>query len=408
MRLGRAVLGYLAAVTLIITLAPFRFATVPQHGLTRLWDWPDIVMNIVMFVPIGFVYQLTRPAGARVRWLRVTLLGAALSGSIETAQLFEATRFTSLVDLATNTAGAVIGAWVYGVALRRLEGESTVRTLALELPLMGLVYLLVPLMWLTGLASENGARAWLVLPIVAFAGGILGTVYSAYLAPTRRLSRGWLLLAATVWYVVALLPGRIRQTDLLFAGAAIMLGSAWLRSLATERHRQQDGTRRFELPTLRLVMPLFAAYLALSSLWPLGAADGMWHSMIALLPAVESSTTAIFVALEHIAAFTLVGYIVAEFYGRDLDRYRQLVGRVMRWGGGIVVLLEIARGFHPAYGASVLMVTFSLGAAAVGGWIYQLQRDHVRALLVRRTPWESSQKTMAPTAPAADAIAVML
>ena len=78
----------------------------------------------------------------------------------------------------------------------------------------------------------------------------------------------------------------------------------------------------------------------------------------------------------------------------------------MLWGGGIAVLLEIARGFHPAYGASLLMVTFSLGAAAVGGWIYQLQRDHVRALLVRRTPWTSSQKPMAPAAPAADAIIV--
>ena len=91
-RLGRAIMAYLASITLIITLAPFRFATAPVHGLTSLWDWSDLVMNIVMFVPIGFMYQLTRPVGAPVGWARVTLLAAALSGTIEVAQLFEAIR----------------------------------------------------------------------------------------------------------------------------------------------------------------------------------------------------------------------------------------------------------------------------------------------------------------------------
>ena len=47
-RLGRAILGYLVAITCIITLAPFRFASSPVHGLTDLWDWKDAVMNVVM------------------------------------------------------------------------------------------------------------------------------------------------------------------------------------------------------------------------------------------------------------------------------------------------------------------------------------------------------------------------
>ena len=384
-RLGSAVLGYLIAITLIITLAPFRFASAPVHGLTSLWDATDIVMNIVMFVPIGFVYQLSRPAGAPVQWVRVLLLGAGLSGAIEFAQLFEPTRYTSLVDVATNTMGALVGAWVYAVALHRIEGGNAVRSLALELPLMGLVYLLIPLMWLAGLASDGGARAWLVLPIVVFAAGVLGTVYAAYLEPSRRIARGGLVVAAIVWYVIALLPGRIRERDLLLAGAALMIGVSWLRSLSTARYRDADRSRRFEIPTLRVVMPLFAVYLALSSLWPLSDADGVWRSTWALLASSDSSTTAIFLALEHVAAFTLVGYIIAEFYGRDLPRYRQLAGRVLLWGGGLAVLLEIARGFHPAYHASALMVLFTVGAATVGGWIYHLQRDHVRALLVRKS-----------------------
>ncbi len=384
-RLGSAVLGYLIAVTLIITIAPFRFATAPVHGLTSVWDVADIVMNVVMFVPIGFVYQLSRPAGAPVHWFRVLTIGACLSGSIEIAQLFEPTRYTSLIDVATNTAGAILGAWVYAVALRRIEGGNAIRTLALELPLMGLVYLLVPLMWLAGLASDGGARAWLMLPIVAFAGGVLGTVYAAYLEPSRRIARGWLVVAALAWYAIALLPGRIRDVGLLFAGAALIIAVSLLRSLATARDRDAGRIQRFELPTLRMVMPLFATYLALSSLWPLDDADGVWRSTWALLPNEDTTTVSIFLALEHVAAFTLVGYIIAEFHGRDLPRYRQLAGRILLWGGGIALLLEIARGFHPAYHASALMVAFTVAAATVGGWIYHLQRDHVRALLARKT-----------------------
>ena len=387
LRLGRAILGYLSAVMMIITLAPFRFDSHPVHGLTSIWDWSDIIMNIVMFVPIGFVYQLTRPAGARVPWWRVTLLGAALSGAIETLQLFEATRYTSLVDVATNTAGAVAGAWIYGVALRRIEGSSTVRTLALELPLMGLVYLLIPLMWLIGLASADSNRTWLTLLVIALASGVLGTVYTAYIAPARQLARGWLALAVGGWYVTSLLPGKIRDRDLLLTGLAIAIGVAWLRSLATSRDRDRDreGRRRFEIPTLRLLLPLFAAYLALSSLWPLDAAEPVWQGMWALLPSGDITNLEIYAALEHVGSFTLVGYIIAEFYGRDLADYRQIAGRVLLWGGGISVLLEIARGFHPAYHASALMVAFTLGAAMFGGWLYLLQRDHVRALLSRRT-----------------------
>lgn len=377
-------LGYLAAVTLIITLAPFRFASRPVHGLTGMWTWSDIVMNVLMFVPIGFVFQLTRPARSPVQWLRALALGAVLSAVIEVAQLFEVARFSSLIDVATNAAGAGVGAWLFRGIVWRIEGERAVRTLALELPLMGLVYVLIPLVWLQGLGSGGGTRMWLMLLVVAFAGGIIGTVHAAYVTTERKSSPVFLLAAVAVWYFVALLPGTIRDPQLVVAGAALIFGIAWLRSIATTRYRNTDRTRRFELPTLRLVLPLFAAYLALSSLWPLTDADGQWEFMSALLAGDDFTQNAIYVALEHVAAFTLVGYIIAEFYGRDLLRYRDIADRVLLWGGGISILLELARGFHPAYRASALMVVFTVGAATFGGWLYQLQREHVKALITRR------------------------
>ena len=385
LRLGRAVLGYLALVTSIITMAPFRFQWTPAHGLTSTWNWSDLVMNVLMFVPFGFVYQLTRPRGAPPDWPRVVILGAALSAAIETAQLFSPTRYTSLLDLATNTAGAALGAWLFARLARRLEDDTAVQSLALELPLMGLVYQLIPLCWLIGLGSDGGARRILVLPVAAFAGAILGTVHAAYLAPERRQDRRWLVALALGWVLVAVVPGARGDIGLIGAGATLTVGIALLRSIATARHRTIDARVRFELPTLRLVLPLFAAYLALSSLWPLDAVSPVWHWNVALAPApVELTQPVVYRLLEHVAAFTLAGYVIAEFHGRDARGLRDTAPRVALWAGGISLLLEVARGWYPDTGASVLMWLFTVVAALFGGWLYLLQRDHVRALVDRR------------------------
>ena len=402
-RLGRATLAYLAAMMGIITMAPFQFASAPVHGLTALWYWQDVVMNVLMFLPFGFVYQLTRPSGAPASLLRVFFFGALLSACVETAQLFEATRYTSLVDVVTNAAGAMLGAAVYSLILKRVQSAHAVRTLALELPLTALIYLLVPLSWLLGLASAGGSRAWLVLPIAVFAGGILGTVHAAYLAPSHGFARGWLSLAALAWSAVALVPATIGDPHLLVAAVSLTVGTAWLRSIATSRYRAEFVNRRFELPTLRLVLPLFAAYLTLASLWPLNETPIPWRGSLTLLPTGTPLTNhLIYVMLEHIAAFTLVGYVVGEFHGRDRYHYREIAPHVVGWGGGISLTLEATRGWHPDYGASLLMLAFTTIASAFGGWLYLLQRDHVKALLARRgEPLSNRSATPMASAPIA-------
>ena len=393
LRLGRALLGYLALITSIITMAPFRFQWTPAHGLTSIWNWSDLVMNVLMFVPFGFVYQLTRPRGAPPDWPRVAMLGAALSGTIETLQLFSATRYSSLLDLATNTAGAAIGAWAFARVARRLEDETAVQSLALELPLMGLVYQLIPLCWLIGLGSEGDARRVFVLPVAAFAGAILGTVHAAYLAPQRQQDRRWLVAMALGWVIVAVVPGARGNVALIVAGATLTVGTALLRSIATARDRDADAQRRFELHTLRLVLPLFAAYLALSSLWPLDAATPTWHWIVALAPPqIALSQPVVYRLLEHVAAFTLAGYVIAEFHGREARGLREAAPRLALWAGGISLMLEVARGWYPDTGASVLLWLFTVVAALFGGWLYLLQRDHVRALVERRRLLESMVK----------------
>jgi hypothetical protein len=91
-------------------------------------------------------------------------------------------------------------------------------------------------------------------------------------------------------------------------------------------------------------------------------------------------------ALEHIAAFTLVGYVIAEVRGRADRPYGNMVRHVAAWGSGLALLLECARGLHPRYGASLLLWALAAAASIFGGWMYYLQRDHVRALASVQTP----------------------
>ncbi|MEO8000103.1 MAG: VanZ family protein, partial [Gemmatimonadaceae bacterium] len=385
-RLGLATLSYVAATTLVITLAPFRFSTKSMHGLSTEWTAFDLVMNVVMFVPLGFLYRVTRPRGAATAWWMAIVLGGLLSASIESAQMFEATRYSSLLDILTNTTGAAVGSWLFTRLSHRLRiGAAAVSTLALELPLMGLVYLLIPLLWLTGLSSAGSERAWLLIPMAAFGGAIIGAVHGAYLEPEQRVGALGLILSSGAWFLVASIPGGRHQPMVIVSGMFVAVGSAWIRSAATTRERLRQGAYRFELPTLRLVMPLFAAYLALSALWPITEASGAWHAGFGFFPALrgEISQQLVFQALEYSAAFTVSGYIIAEFHGRTSDGYRAVLGLVFRWGGALAVMLELARGWHAAMGASVLMGALAIAASVFGGWLYHLQRDHVRALWAR-------------------------
>ena len=55
----------------------------------------------------------------------------------------------------------------------------------------------------------------------------------------------------------------------------------------------------------------------------------------------------------------------------------------MRWSALLVGLLELARGWHAEYGTSALMALLAMSSSVFGGWLYHLQRDHVRALWSR-------------------------
>ena len=89
-------------------LLEFRFASPSRLAA-------DAILNVAAFVPLGWLLaQGSRDiaASSRGRVLSVGGFCLAVSLTVETLQFFLPSRYSSLIDVLTNTAGAVIGAVV--------------------------------------------------------------------------------------------------------------------------------------------------------------------------------------------------------------------------------------------------------------------------------------------------------
>ena len=378
---GRFLLGYLLLVTAVITLAPFRFARPVQAHLSWLVDPGDVVANMLLFVPLGFLHRIAaHRAPSRGHWSTV---GAALLASValETLQLFLPGRFPSVVDVLSNTLGAGLGSWLHARIAAHLDGRL-VRGLALELPLMNVVYLLVPLLWLDGFAAGHDARRLVLSPLLGLAGAlVLAAVWRHRLAERGVLSPPRLAWLAASWYVVGAAPGLIRRPLLVLGGAALVTVVAWLEAA---RRAPLPSERRFELPTLRRVWPVLAGYLILSALWPMPWTPASWRggwgvAGLADMPGIVPMLR----ALEYLAAFTLLGYTVAESRGRRDESTGRGLARLAAACLVATAALEFLRGFHPAHGASVLVLLLTGAVGLYGGLLYRMQLRMVREAAAR-------------------------
>jgi VanZ family protein len=92
----------------------FLFARWPPR-----WVRYDVLTNVLAYVPFGFLVALAqgrqRPLG---KFTIAIIVGALMSFSMETLQMFEPTRDASVADVLSNTAGAACGG-VLALALTR-------------------------------------------------------------------------------------------------------------------------------------------------------------------------------------------------------------------------------------------------------------------------------------------------
>ncbi len=381
---GAFLLGYMILVTAVITLAPFRFARPAVFTLSWLVDPADVGANVLLFLPLGFLFRVTTRPSTGVGHARTMVAACLTSAVFETLQLFLPGRFASPVDVMSNTLGAGLGSLLHTRIAARLDGRL-VRGLALELPLMIVVYLLVPLLWLDGFAAGHDGGRLVLSPLLGLAGAVvLAAIWRHRLAERGVLSPTQLILVTAGWYGVGAAPGLMRR-PLLVLGGAVLVGLA--TRLEAARALPRAPERRFELPTLRRVWPLLVSYLVLSALWPLPWSPGPWHggwgvADLADMPGV----TPMLRALEYLAAFTLLGYTVAESRGRREEGAGLRLARLTAASILSTAALEALRGFHPGHGASVLVLVLTAAMGLYGGLIYRIQLGVVREAIAPRTP----------------------
>ena len=400
-RLSLVLLLYFLGVIGIITLAPFRFSLPKDIHVLTGGGWFDIVANVLLFVPLGFLYPLTR-GGDEPSALRVLALGLALSAVIETTQLFEPDRFSSIIDVITNGSGAAVGAVVLRATMRRIRSNAQlVGRLSLEIPLMGLIYLLVPLLLVASLSAVmDPLRAIALVPLGLIGARLMGAVHQNHFGPTGLVGRRVVGLVACGWMVLGTFPVLL-QRPLIGTSLVAHVGLAtWHESIPQPSREGAD--RRFEADTLRSLGPYVAAYFIVVVFLPLTGTTGPWHFEFGLTGDGNNIDQQQLRLLEPVASLTMLGYIIAEARGRLEQSFGVVLARVAPECALIGLVMEVSRGFQPGAGASVMTFVLVVGGAVLGAGIYHSQRDHVRWILAHRR--DTLAAPMLPTAPARDRV----
>lgn len=105
--------------------------TIPHHGFDPFWHYeafrqgrlqllPELIMNVLVFIPIGFVFCL---AFRRISWWQAAIAGMGLSIGIEFLQLVFKRGCADIDDVIHNTLGCLMGCCLY-LAVSRCPRRS--------------------------------------------------------------------------------------------------------------------------------------------------------------------------------------------------------------------------------------------------------------------------------------------
>jgi hypothetical protein len=380
-RLSRALLSYLVVLIAALSLMPFEFA-LPERMAFRLAVAPlSVLATVAMFVPYGFLTRRARTGRRGQHVLAISLSAALLSLALEMAQFFSPAADPSPWHLLAAIAGAAGGA----ILCERLHDDAhsstnALNALLLQLPLMGLVYLLLPLLWASGSAAVGDPRRLALTLCIGLAGAsILGSIARAIRGYTPE--RAWWLVpaVAAAWISLGLIPSAV--VDWRLSLACIVTVTAF----ASWRGRWSAPPfveRRYEVPALLAASPFMVLYLIGVGVWP-----GHSFRTIPLvhlgMPTSEAGMAMALPLLEMGIAATVLGYVVAEFHGRAESSYRKVGSQVLFWVCLIMIGTEGLRSYFGFEGASLLRAVLSTGAAMYGAGLYHLQRAHVKVVARR-------------------------
>lgn len=362
-----------------MTWAPFRF--IWPRTIELMWRFPpfDVLVNIALFIPVGFLISASSPSRALLKpfaWAKTVLFGVIFSAIIEVGQIFLIERYTSVWDVLWNGLGTAIGALGYAWISRGLSRLLPSHT-AFELPIMVLVYLATIALWLNGFASVEDPRR----PVLGILPAIVGVIVIAAVWRYRFaavFTRHQAMIGVLVWFAVTAVPSLVTSPLFVATSAVVVVMLMWY--LTGLRDQLGDDERRFELPTLRRAALSIVVYILLLALWPLplhfGQLNVEFH-LSGLSP--DPTIPQILGVLEHHVAFTILGFMIAE--GRS--RRRESLGQTLLWVFGVSLVSSLGfqalRGLHTGMHASLVEGFTTILAAIAGGALYRTQLAAVQS-----------------------------
>jgi hypothetical protein len=190
---------------------------------------------------------------------------------------------------------------------------------------------------------------------------------------------GYAALAAGIWFLIGVGPAVWGSPPLLTVMLGVMLLTAMLTILP-----RVSADRRFERSTLRLLLPVFGLYLLLLTFFfPFLPLD-TWHFVFGFTDRVkDTSLQFLYSRVEHLAAFTVLGYAIAEWRGRLERSVREDLPHLIIILTSFALILEFLSGFQSGRSASLVRLLLSITGGLFGGAIYHMSRAHIRFLLGR-------------------------
>jgi VanZ family protein len=418
------------AVILHATMWPYNFrfdwGSVPARLLSAIdlpfssgWrsDKKDIVLNVILFLPFGALLFLHRAKGiaASRSVLAPALYGMLFSVVIETTQCFLPTRTPSLVDVCTNTLGALFGAIAIRTSLRVIEQTTEEETrrafrrnaLFLALAAYSLVlvasnmYTLDPVRSLPELAVRGKAflcSSWIEDATLAKAAGPI-----LYFGVLAYLTAKWAMLSfpglrSTSTYFIVFLAGsafvlcmetlqaffRSRvplRSDILFGavgcGYGILLhrltGFPVFRAMGAQ-FTDTASVLKFRLPALK---PLFLLHyprlLLYAFLYPFDFSSSHFHFDVrALIPfyyhVTHAEYVSLYVILRPAAAWLPVGVLIAYARASAKRPFSYLSATLLATASQS--LIEAGRAFTGYRHPDVTNVLLAALGATAGVYLY--------------------------------------
>jgi VanZ family protein len=284
-RIAASLLAVIVFLIVFGSLYPFSFSLEAAEGLARADILPragttrsDVAANVLLYVPLGasLAWLFAGRLGGALAVFTATLIGAGLSFAIETAQLYETRRVSSLADFACNTAGAFAGACLaLAIARTRRNLHSSRFAGLLRHPVAAALLFSWIGFRLAPFAPALDPGEWVSAFAPLFAGGAFAV--TAFLAH------------ALAWLALIVVCGRLAPGHAvpLAAGAmaVVLAGRILFADIALEREELAGMATALALarPLARLPRARAARLLAVA-LFLLIAWTGLWPFDFQLAP----------------------------------------------------------------------------------------------------------------------------